>query len=241
MNIIRRKFITTSLFASTILAANRLSGQDTPNAETQPSKPIRPEPKRGPRQEPDLVFSFVQAGHGNLPDLKELVSQSPKLVYAAWDWGGGDWETALGGAAHIGHQECAQYLLSQGARIDAFSAAMLGAREAIEGMVAASPSVVTSKGPHGYTLLYHAAISGVVEIADILKPYLVPESKDYTQALSAAVRGGHLGMTKWLFTNGAVNPNRRDALGRRPLATAISKGYIEVANELRRHGARVDG
>src|SRR5580700_7626770 len=52
--------------------------------------------------------------------------QDLHLVYAARDWGGGDWETALGGASHTGHREIALYLLSQGARIDSYCAAMLG-------------------------------------------------------------------------------------------------------------------
>jgi len=44
-------------------------------------------------------------------------------------------------------------------------------------------------------------------------------------------------MTKWLFENGKVNPNVEDALGKRPLTTAIEKGFKEVAEELRKRGA----
>ena len=45
-------------------------------------------------------------------------------------------------------------------------------------------------------------------------------------------------MTKWMFENGNPNPNIEDALGRRPLTLAIQKGFQEVAEELRKHGAR---
>jgi hypothetical protein len=240
MSMNRRKFIATSLAASAGLASVRLLGEEPANSLTTPAaaKPIRPEPKRGPRQDLDLVFSVVKAGHGKLAQLKELIAHSPALVFAAWDWGDGDWETALGGAAHIGSRECARFLLAQGARIDAFCAAMLGARDALAGLISAEPAVVTGKGPHGYTLLYHAAISGDVAMAALLKPQLAPEARDYSQALGAAVRDGHLAMTKWLFENGPVNPNTPDALGRRPLTLALSKGFTEVADELRRHGAR---
>lgn len=182
--------------------------------------------------------AFVRAGHGNLAKVKEMLAQDPKLVFATWDWGGGDWETALGGASHLGNRECAFYLLSQGARIDAFCAAMLGQRVVVAEMIAATPSVVTAKGPHGYTLLYHVAISGDVAMAELLKPHLPREAKDYNQSLSAAVRDGHLAMTKWLFANGAINPNVADALGKTPLRTAVEKGFGEVAEELRLHGAR---
>ena len=150
---------------------------------------------------PDLVKSFVVAAHNdsNLDQIKELLARDPKLVLAAHDWGEGDWETGLGGASHIGSRKMAQYLLSQGARIDCFCAAMLAQREVVSALIAANPSVATTKGPHGYTLLYHAAIGGDVAIAELIKPHLGEHPAAYTQALSAAVQDGHLAMTRWLF------------------------------------------
>ena len=155
---------------------------------------LRAEPNRGSRQGLDLVKAFVVAGHSdrNVPKLKDMIAKDPKLVYAAWDWGGGDWETALGGAGHIGSRDAARLLLDKGARIDAFCAAMLGERGVVAALVAASPAVVGARGPHGYTLLYHAAISGDVAMAELLKPHLDDGPKAYTQAVSAAVRGSHL-------------------------------------------------
>jgi hypothetical protein len=50
-----------------------------------------------------LVESFVGKAHGDLPALEELFEREPALLNAAWDWGGGDWETALGAASHKGH------------------------------------------------------------------------------------------------------------------------------------------
>ena len=238
MNIDRRKFILTGLTASAAITSARLLGEEPTKPAVVPEKAIRPEPKRGPRQNLDDVFAFVRAGHDNLPRVKEMLAQNPKLVLAAWDWGDGDWETALGGASHIGSRDVARFLLSQGARIDAFCAAMLGEREVVAALVAANPSLATTKGPHGYTLLYHAAISGDLEIAKLLKPNLHPDANDFNQSLSAAVRDGHLPMTKWLFENGTVDPNLPDALGRRPLSLALAKGFSSVVEELRRHGAK---
>jgi Ankyrin repeats (many copies) len=233
----RRSFIAGGLVA-TVAVSTGLLGQDAASQPKPPEKPVRPEPERGPRQDPELVFAFVRAGHNDLEKVKAMLAQDPKLVRAAWDWGGGDWETALGGASHIGSREVARYLLAQGARIDAFCAAMLGEREVVAALVAANPSVVTTKGPHGYTLLYHVAISGDVAMAESLKPHLPRDAGDYNQSLSAAVRDGHLAMTKWLFDNGVIDPNIPDALGRLPLTTALAKGFKDVAEELRRHGAR---
>ena len=192
--------------------------------------------KRGP-QELSVVYAFVGAGHGNLEKVKELLAQDPHLVYAARDWGGGDWETALGGASHTGHREIALYLLSQGARIDAYCAAMLGQRDVILTLLKTNPSVTTTKGPHGYTLLYHVAISGDVVIAEALKPLLMPNAKDYDQALSAAARDGRLEMTKWLLENGVTDPNVPDGFNKTALMFAVEKKFAEIEAVLRSHGA----
>ena len=219
-----------------VTAAQAYAEQDQP-------KTVRPEPKRGPRQDLDLVASFVGLAHkdANLDKVADMISREPKLIYATWDWGEGDWETGLGGASHVGSRVMARFLLEKGARIDAFCAAMLGEREVIAAMVAADPAVVKARGPHGYCLLYHVAISGDTKMAEILSPHVVVRAKEFNQALSAAVRDGHLAMTSWLLANGVTDPNQEDALGKAPLTTALEKGYREVADELRKHGARGPG
>ena len=82
--------------------------------------------ERPPAIEPELVQAFVANAHGDLERVQELLAREPMLVNAAWDWGGGDWETGLGAAAHMGRRDIALYLLEKGARMDIFAAAMLG-------------------------------------------------------------------------------------------------------------------
>lgn len=113
-------------------------------------------PDRGPRLDDGLVREFVGAGHGNLDKVKEMLAQQPALLNATWDWGGGDWETALGGASHMGNQPIAEYLLSKGARMDVFCAVMMGKTEIVKAFLADDPNVVNFKGPHGISLLRHA-------------------------------------------------------------------------------------
>ena len=52
------------------------------------------------RLDEELVFEFVKVAHGGFDRVKELLEQKPALVNACWNWGGDDWETALGAAAH---------------------------------------------------------------------------------------------------------------------------------------------
>jgi ankyrin repeat protein len=127
--------------------------------------------------------------------------------------------------------------LSQGARIDSFCAAMLGERDLMLAFLKTEPSVATTKGPHGYTLLYHIAISGDVEVAEAMKPLLPADAKDYNQALSAAARDGHLEMTRWLLANGVTNPNVPDGFNKTALMFAVEKKYPDIEAELRSHGA----
>ena len=51
--------------------------------------------------DPATVQGFVANAHGDLDVVRSLLDQEPALVNAAWDWGGGDWETGLGAAAHM--------------------------------------------------------------------------------------------------------------------------------------------
>jgi hypothetical protein len=108
----------------------------------------------------DLVRNFVIAGHGNLENVKQLLEQEPGLLNACWDWGGGDFETAIEGAGHTGSKDCANYLLGKGARMNIFCAAMLGELEIVKGFLAAFPDLKSSKGPHGLQLLHHARQGG---------------------------------------------------------------------------------
>ncbi|HET9590930.1 MAG TPA: hypothetical protein VFO91_19215 [Anaerolineales bacterium] len=107
-----------------------------------------------------LVQEFVAKAHGELERVKELLMQEPALVNASWDWGGGDWETGLGAAAHMGRKDIANYLLGNGARLDLFAAAMLGKLEIVKAALEAYPRAIDVPGPHGIPLLAHAQAGG---------------------------------------------------------------------------------
>jgi hypothetical protein len=103
--------------------------------------------------------------------VKQLLEQEPAIVNAAWDWGGGDWETGLGAAAHVGRRDIAEYLLEHGARMDVFAAAMLGEVEIVRAMLEAQPQLRTARGPHGIPLVSHAQAGGdqAREVLDLLQ------------------------------------------------------------------------
>src|SRR5207248_8622572 len=110
--------------------------------------------------EAGLVRDFVANAHGDLGKVTSALDDHPTLANAAWDWGGGDWETALGAAAHMGRRDIAELLLARGARIDLFAAAMLGKLGIVRAIIEEIPEARHALGPHGIPLIAHAKAGG---------------------------------------------------------------------------------
>jgi hypothetical protein len=140
-----------------------------------------------PTQPAELVREMVGVSHNNLARVKELLARQPTLARAAYDWGFGDWEDALGAASHVGNRDIAEVLLANGARPSIFSAAMLGQLETVKAFIAASPGVESTPGPHGITLLRHAMAGGprAQAVTDYLKTLPGADARPATQPLTA--------------------------------------------------------
>ena len=108
----------------------------------------------------EKVKAFVSAGHNNLDKVKELLTEFPTLLYATWDLGGGDFETALEGAGHVGDKNIANYLIKQGARANMFVLTMLGKTQVVKPYLEAFPEYLTARDQHGINLLHHAQGGG---------------------------------------------------------------------------------
>ena len=113
-----------------------------------------------PQIDPAKVQAFVANAHGDLGAVQSLLAAEPRLANAAWDWGGGDWETGLGAAAHMGRRDVALVLLEHGARLDLFAAAMLGDVDIVGAVLTAFPEMRDALGPHGISLIDHARAGG---------------------------------------------------------------------------------
>jgi hypothetical protein len=109
---------------------------------------------------PEEINEMVAKSHGDVEYVRTALAADATLANAAWDWGDGDWETALGAAGHMGRRDIAELLLAHGARLDIFVAAMLGDVEVVEAMLAAHPELRDAKGPHEISLESHAEAGG---------------------------------------------------------------------------------
>jgi hypothetical protein len=168
----RRRLLKGGLVMTAGMIAGGAGGLSPILSQPQPQPPspsLSQIPDRGPRLDLDLVREFVIAGHGNLNRTRELLEQQPALINATWDWGGGDWETALGGASHMGNKPIAEFLLSKGARMDVFAATTLGKIEIVKAFLADDPKVVSLKGPHGIPLIRHAQAGKQEALVELLR------------------------------------------------------------------------
>ena len=141
---------------------------------TQESADYVPDfPEHHPQFDRARVKRFVIAGHGNLAAVKAMLAEEPNLINGAIDWGGGDFETALGGASHMGRRDIAEYLLEQNARLDIFAATMLGKLAIVKPAVVAFPNIVHVPGPHGIPLIVHAEKGGPAarDVLEFLRPF----------------------------------------------------------------------
>jgi uncharacterized protein len=176
---------------------------------------------------------IVLVSHFNLVRVKEILAENPSLLnilYEPWK------ETPLGAASHVGNRAIAEYLLEQGAPLTIPTAAMLGRVEDVKAFLAADPSQAHATGAHNISLLFHTAMSGSIEIAEMLKAH--GASLETTgEALQGATNYGHLEMVKWLLDHDA-DPNIPDYQNKTPLAIAKANGYSEIAALLEKHGGK---
>ena len=107
---------------------------------------------------PEEITEFVFAAHKDFEATKKIIEAKPLLLNCTNQFKKGDFETALGGASHMGKRDIADLLVSKGARMDIFNQAFLGLTDTVKQMVEAYPQLLKAPGPHGFTLLHHAKV-----------------------------------------------------------------------------------
>jgi len=117
-----------------------------------------------------MLQDFVIFCHTDLEMTKKLLDKEPMLINGVMDWGTGDWESGLGGATHMARRDIVEFLLERGARIDIFTATMMGQLEAVKSFLTLQPKLIDARGPHGFSLHFHAQLAG--KDADKMVEYL---------------------------------------------------------------------
>src|ERR1044071_3887941 len=113
----RRLFLGGALTAAvpTVLAqANSKPGTATeaPFERDYPAPDFKPSWKNFQLNR-TMVQDFVIYAHSDLEMTKKLLDREPMLLNGFMDWGNGDWESALGGASHMGRHDIVGFLLER--------------------------------------------------------------------------------------------------------------------------------
>ena len=113
-----------------------------------------------------LIHEFVDAAHydAEIPKLKKMLGEHPALLTA--NRGGGDPENAMGAALHMRARKVIDFLVSQGAEVDAFVASGLGRKKELKEMLVAQPELAKAgnKHSHGISIMNFAADSSICNL-----------------------------------------------------------------------------
>lgn len=150
---------------------------------------------------------MVGASHNNVGRVRELLAEDRGLCLATWDWGFGDWESALGAASHVGNKEIAELLLDHGARADLFALAMLDRVDAVRAVCQALPGVQGVRGPHGFTLLHHARAGKAERVREYLENLGGADIRETDLGLDEAGAAAYVGV----YAGGGVSLEVRPA------------------------------
>lgn len=179
---------------------------------------------------PDDIRSFVMDAHFNLEQVKAKLEADPRLLNVMVEELN---ETALGAASHVGNRAIAEYLLEQGAPLTICAAAMLGRQDAVERFLSEDPTLANAREAHGFSALYHAAISGNVAIAEML--YAHDGREGLSSALHPAVSRQHVAMVEWFLAHGA-DPSTTNFKGKTVHEAAADTGNEALIVALKAHG-----
>jgi len=166
---------------------------------------------------------FILECHFDLDTIKEKLEEKPELIKS---YNPETIESALGASGHMGREDIAEFLLSKGAEIELATAAMLGRRDLIAEALKQDPANARVGGAHNIPIAFHAALSGDVELMQML--WDAGAQEDTKGSLLGAVMKNRIAMARWLLDHGASKDVKRFD-GKSPLQLAQEMGFSEIA------------
>jgi ankyrin repeat protein len=184
----------------------------------------------------DLIREFVISAHGNFDKVRAMLAERPELLDVAYAWSETDRETAIMAAAHMGNRPIASHLLERGAPLAICTGAMMGDQTVVEDWLAKDAILIHAHGAHKIPLLAHAALSGKVDLTEMLVSRGAHEGESY--ALHNAVSFGYEPLARWLLENAQPDLSWKDFQEKTALQTATERGDEGIEKLLRQHGAQ---
>jgi len=190
----------------------------------------------------DLVKDWIGKAHQRkIEPMTELLKREPGLLQSSWDWGSGDWESAMQAAAHTGSRDMALFLIDRGARVDLFATTMLGELTLLKTSIETFSGAIDVRGAHGIPLLSHA-VAGEAPARKVLD-YLITRGVDVNArhnngmtALMIAVQTGQRETVQLLLSKGA-DAKVKASNGNTALGLSLKRGDTGITQDLKDAGA----
>ncbi|HXW37087.1 MAG TPA: ankyrin repeat domain-containing protein [Nitrososphaerales archaeon] len=183
---------------------------------------------------------FDAIKEGSLPKTKDLVRKHPGLVNEQDESG----MSGVVVAMYHGKPELADFLVSEGSKLDVFEAAMVGDIKALRKSVDNDRSSAKAFSRDGFTPLHFAAFFGRLDAADLLllngaDVNAVARNRSRVAPLHSAVAHNQVAISRRLLSNGA-DPNAKQEKDFTPLHAAALNGNASIARLLLDSGAKID-
>lgn len=178
----------------------------------------------------EQIDKFVVAAHHDFDKVQQMLAENPELLNENATWV----ETPVQAAAHVGNRPIAEYLLAQGAPLDICTAAMLGLEDDVAAMLEEDPGLSQAVGAHNIPIMFYAAISGSIPIAERLLAAgaNVNAGAGGNTPLHGAAGFGQAEMVRWLLDHD-VNPYALDFNAKTPVEVAQANGHTVIVEMLR--------
>jgi len=190
----------------------------------------------------DFINRFVTVCHFDPERTRKLYTLCPALLMTRSSWN----ELGIEGAAHVGTEPCAYFLLEKGAALSICTATMLGMTARVNELLRENAQRAAERGAHDLPLLLYTAFGKErVDTAEVLLKAGADPNADMRgiTALHMAARKGYVRLAEVLLAGGA-DPNLAAdypflAQGT-ALAVAVKYKRDDVAALLRARGGRME-
>lgn len=115
------------------------------------------------------IQAFVRASHFPIDKVREMLAINPDLAKSGWDWGFGDYESAISACSHTGQFAIIELLLKHGARPTLFTFATLDKVDTVKIYIESVPNARAIEGPHSISLYRHAVAGKASRVMEYLE------------------------------------------------------------------------